>query len=73
MFRHIVKTKLLQKIHQQIPKKQEKIHKKYNFRKKYSYLPEMWSKKKKKYHRKDFILFKKMQKKFFSGAFTSDK
>ena len=40
-YRHIAKTKLLQEIHKQIPKRQEKYIKKYNFRKKYSYLSYM--------------------------------
>ena len=40
---NIVKTKLLQEIHKQIPKT-GKIHKKYNFRKKYSYLTYVWAK-----------------------------
>ena len=53
-------------------KAKKKYIKKYNFRKQYSYFPQMLAKKtKQKYHMKDFILLKKMQKNFFSDAFTS--
>ena len=61
-----MKNKLLWKIQKQIPKNRKKYLKKYNFRKKYSYLPYLWGQNRKyRYHMKDFILLKKMKRKKF--------
>ena len=58
--------KSLEKIHKQIPKRQKKIHKKI-YSQKEILISSLYVIKNRKYmhHMKDFILLKKMQKKFF--------